>query len=74
MPVTISWIRYKHRIPGPLPPAGTFTVAQVRQRYGVSLWVVHYWIQRPIVPATQRKPNAPYAITVDRDLDRRLRK
>ena len=70
----ISWIRYKHRIPGPLPPAGTFTVAQVRQRYGVSLWVVHYWIQRRIVPATQRKPNAPYAITIDRDLDRRLRK
>jgi DNA invertase Pin-like site-specific DNA recombinase len=70
----ISWIRYKHRIPGPLPPAGTFTVAQVRQRYGVSLWVVHYWIQRRIVPATQRKSNAPYAITIDGDLDRRLRK
>jgi DNA invertase Pin-like site-specific DNA recombinase len=70
----ISWIRYKHRIPGPLPPAGTFTVAQVRQRYGVSLWVVHYWIQRRIVSATQRKPNAPYAITIDQDLDRRLRK
>jgi hypothetical protein len=70
----ISWIRYKHRIPGPLPPAGTLTVRQVRQRYGVSLWVVHYWIQRRIVPATQRKPNAPYAITIDPDLDRRLRK
>ena len=70
----ISWIRYKHRIPGPLPPAGTLTVRQVRQRYGVSLWVVHYWIQRRIVPATQRKRNAPYAITIDRDLDRRLRK
>jgi len=70
----ISWIRYKHRIPGPLPPAGTLTVRQVRQRYGVSLWVVHYWIQRRVVPATQRKRNAPYAITIDRDLDRRLRK
>jgi len=70
----ISWIRYKHRIPGPLPPAGTLTVGQVRQRYGVSLWVVHYWIQRRIVPATQRRPNAPYAITIDRNLDRRLRK
>ena len=70
----ISWIRYKHHIPGPLPPAGTLTVRQVRQRYGVSLWVVHYWIQRRIVPATQRKRNAPYAITIDRDLDRRLRK
>jgi hypothetical protein len=22
----ISWIRYKHRIPGPLPPAGTLSV------------------------------------------------
>jgi hypothetical protein len=73
-PEMISWIRYKHHIPGPLPPAGTLTVGQVRQRYGVSLWVVHYWIQRRIVPATQRKPIAPYAITIDQELDRRLRK
>ena len=70
----INWIRHKHRIFRPSPPDGTLNVSQVRARYGVSLWVVHYWIEHGIVPATQRKPNAPYAITIDDAVDRRLRK
>jgi DNA invertase Pin-like site-specific DNA recombinase len=70
----IQWIRYKHRIPAPPSPAGTMNVKQVREEYGVSLWVVHYWIERGIVSAVHRKPNAPYAITIDKDVDRRLRK
>jgi hypothetical protein len=70
----INWIRHKHRIFRPSPPDGTLNVSQVRARYGVSLWVVHYWIEHGIVPATQRKPNAPYAITIDDVVDRHLRK
>ena len=70
----INWIRHKHGIFRPSPPDGTLNVSQVRARYGVSLWVVHYWIEHGIVPATQRKPNAPYAITIDDVVDRRLRK
>jgi hypothetical protein len=76
-PFTVSmirWIRYKHRITGPSLPAGTLNVSQVCERFGVSLWVVHYWIERGIVSALQRKPNAPYAITIDDYVDRRLRK
>src|SRR5271169_6700735 len=69
----IRWIRFKHRIPSPSRPAGTLTVSQVRERYGVSLWVVHYWIERGVVSAAQRKPNTPYAITIDDAADRRLR-
>jgi DNA invertase Pin-like site-specific DNA recombinase len=69
----IKWIRYKHRIPAPPPPNGTLNVRQVRERYGVSLWVVHYWIERGVLSAVQRKPNAPYVITIDDELDRRLR-
>ena len=38
---TIKWLRYKYRIPAPPPPKGTLNVRQVRERYGVSLWVVH---------------------------------
>jgi hypothetical protein len=72
-PGTIKWLRYKHRIQAPQPPEGSLNVRQVRERYGVSLWVVHYWIDRGIIPALQRKPNAPYAITIDSELDRRLR-
>ena len=70
----INWIRHKHRIFRPPPPDGTLNVSQVRAKYGVSLWVVHYWIEHGIVPATQRKPNAPYAISIDDSVDRRLRK
>jgi hypothetical protein len=70
----IRWLRYKHRIPAPSIPAGTLAVSHVRARYGVSLWVVHYWIERGIVAAAQRKRNAPYAITIDDNVDRRLRK
>jgi DNA invertase Pin-like site-specific DNA recombinase len=70
---TIKWLRYKHRIPAPRPPNDALNVRQVRERYGVSLWVVHYWIGRGIVTAQQRKPNAPYAITIDDKSDRLLR-
>jgi DNA invertase Pin-like site-specific DNA recombinase len=70
---TIKWLRYKYRIPAPLPPDGTLNVRQVRERYGVSLWVVHYWIKRGIVPAVQLRPNAPYAITIDDNLNQNLR-
>ena len=76
MPLTlamIKWLRYKHRIPAAHPPADSLNVQQLRQRYGVSLWVVHYWIDRGVVAAQQRKPNAPYAITIDEETDRRLR-
>jgi hypothetical protein len=70
----IRAIRYKHRIPGPPLPVGTLNVTQVRERYGISPSVVYYWIERGILSAVQRKPNAPYAITIDDDTDRRLRK
>ena len=57
-PVTVGMIRairYKHRILGPSLPVGTLNVSQVRERYGVSLSVVYYWIERGIVSAVQRK-------------------
>jgi hypothetical protein len=63
-PFTVSmirWIRYKHRIPGPSLPAGTFSVSQVRERYGVSMWVVYYWIDRGLITAQRKKPGLPYA-------------
>ena len=70
----ISWIRFKHRIPGPSRLPGTLTVSEVRARYGVSMHVVYYWIARGIVAATQRETNTPYVITINDNVDRRLRK
>ncbi len=37
----ISWICYKHRIPSPSHPSGTLGAAEVRQRYGVTHWMVY---------------------------------
>lgn len=68
----ISWIRFKYRIPGPSVAAGTLTVRQVCQRYGVSIWVVYYWIDRGLIPA-HRKPGLPYAITITDTVDQQLR-
>ena len=75
-PFTVSmirWIRYKHRIPGPSLPAGTFSVSQVRERYGVSMWVVYYWIDRGLITAQRKKPGLPYAITLTDATDHSLR-
>ena len=72
-PSMIQWLRYKHRIPAPRPAEDTLSVRQVRERYGVSLWVVHYWIGRGLVTAQQRKPNALYAISIDDTSDQLLR-
>ena len=70
-PLTLSmikWLRYKHRIPAPRPPGNALNVRQIRDRYGVSLWIVHYWIGRGLVVAHQRKPNAPYAVSMTTNL------
>jgi hypothetical protein len=69
----ISWIRFKHRISGPARPPGTLTVNEVRERYGVSIHVVYYWIERGHISAQQRKPGVPYAITITDATDRALR-
>jgi hypothetical protein len=69
----IRWIRHKHHIPSPPPPTDTFNVKQVRQRYGVSMWVVYYWIDGGLITAQKRKPGLPYAITITDATDHRLR-
>jgi len=69
----ISWVRFKHRIPGPSRPVGTLNVAQVRERYGVSHWVVYDWIEKDLITAHRRKPGLPYAITLTDETDRTLR-
>jgi len=69
----IKWLRYKHRIPAPRPAEGKLNVRQVCEKYCVSLWVVHYWISRQIISASQRRSNGPYEISIDEQSDQRLR-
>jgi len=72
-PSMISWIRFKHRIPGPSRPPGTFTVKEVCEKYGVSMHVVYYWIDRGYLSAQQRKPGVRYTITITDATDLLLR-
>jgi DNA invertase Pin-like site-specific DNA recombinase len=69
----IKFLRHKHQIPAPPPPAGTLSVRQVCDRYGVSHWVVYYWIEIGLVAAKRRKPTTPYAVTITETLDKRLK-
>jgi DNA invertase Pin-like site-specific DNA recombinase len=69
----IKYLRYKYQIPAPPPPDGTLSVRQVCDRYGVSHWVVYYWIEISLVTAKRRKPTTPYAITITDKTDKRLR-
>jgi DNA invertase Pin-like site-specific DNA recombinase/uncharacterized protein YndB with AHSA1/START domain len=69
----ISWIRYKHRIPAPSRPAGTYSVAEIGERYSVSPWVVYDWIEKRLVSASRVKPGRLYAITLTDETDRMLR-
>ena len=68
----ISWIRFKHRIPGPSRPTGTLSVAEVGQRYGVTHCVVYDWIEKGLVSAHRRKPGLPYAVTITENTDHAL--
>ena len=70
----ISWIRFKHRIPGPPRPKDALSVAEVGQRYGVSQHVIYYWIEIGTIDAKRRKPGTPYTITITDETDRELRK
>ena len=69
----IQWVRFRHRITAPKPPANTFSVNQLCERYGVSKGVVYYWIDRGIIAVEQRKHNTPYAIRIDDESDKLLR-
>lgn len=61
----IAWIRYKHGIPAPVRQRPEeLTVPQVAQKFRVSHHVVHYWIDRGIIPARQDRFNQPYWITL----------
>jgi hypothetical protein len=69
----IRWIRFKHRIPSVPAPAGALNVRQLRERYGVSMWVVYYWIECGVIDARRKMPGLPYAIIVTEETDRALR-
>jgi hypothetical protein len=59
----IQWIRYKHDIARlNLMEPDEVTVQQLCQRLGVSLYVIHYWIKRGMIPARRIDGRGPWWI------------
>ena len=60
----IRWIRYRHKLLSPvLKHPQELTVQQITERFGVSIHVVYYWIERGIVEARRLNAGSPYWIT-----------
>ena len=64
-PAGIQWIRWRHHIPAPPPPADTVTVQACARQFGVSMGVVYTWIAQGVVPATKPSPGHPWALTLN---------
>jgi DNA invertase Pin-like site-specific DNA recombinase len=71
----IKWIRYRYDIPSiSLKRPEELTVQQVAKRFGVSIHVVYYWIERSVVDARQLDDRGPWWITLNAIKDQELRK
>jgi len=71
----IRWIRWRHQIsPATLKAPEELTVQQVAQQFGVSTWVVYYWIEHGIITTARRlKDGMPYWITLKPADEEKLR-
>lgn len=67
---SISWLRYRHRLPG--PGSDGFTVKEVAERFGVSTHVVYYWLCHGLVKGTKLAPGWPWNIVVDEETEKTL--
>lgn len=70
----ISWIKYKHTIPGPkLKQDNEFTVKEVAKKFDVSTYMVYYWIERKYVNVRRIKQGYPYWISLNSKKEKELR-
>jgi DNA invertase Pin-like site-specific DNA recombinase len=68
----VRWIRFKYKIPAPVPKAGELTVAQLAAKFGVSQNVVYYWIESKHLQARRIGQTGPLCITLDEQTEGKL--
>lgn len=62
----IKWIRYRYAIPrAQLKRPEELTVNDVARRFGVSGYVVYYWIEQGLLEARRLSQGTPYWITLN---------
>lgn len=70
----VKQLRCKYAIAAPsLKQPGELTVGEVASRFGVSLGVVYYWIERGHLPARSLGRGTPYWITLSTEKEAHLR-
>jgi hypothetical protein len=70
----IKWIRLRHRIPAPqLKRPEELTIKETAEKFGVSSYVVYYWIERGVIDARKLNKGSPWWITIDPHKERELR-
>ncbi|HEX2664594.1 MAG TPA: recombinase family protein [Candidatus Acidoferrum sp.] len=70
----IRWIRWRYQIPlARLKKSGELTVQQVAKQFGVSHWVVYYWIEHKVIHARRLNPGMPCWITLTAADEQKLR-
>jgi hypothetical protein len=63
---TISWIRWKYKIPSPsLKRPEELTVQELAARLGVQPGPVYYWVKRGVIEARRINNGSPVWITID---------
>jgi DNA invertase Pin-like site-specific DNA recombinase len=69
----VAWIRYTHQIPTPvLRLPGELTVNQIAEKFGVSLNVVYYWIERKVISARRLNRRTRYYVSLDQEKETEL--
>ncbi len=70
----IHWICWRYGIPPvQLKKTEELTVQQVAEKFGVSIWVVHYWIELHIIQTRRLNERAAYWITLNTEDEQKLR-
>jgi transposase len=69
----IRWIRHEHKIPvAPSKLPHEISVQETADRFGVSIYVVYYWIERGLIEARKRNNGSPYWITISPQKEKEL--
>lgn len=69
----VKWIRHRYKIPvAQLKRPDELTVKQTTQKFGVSMYVVYYWIECGIVEARRQNPGATYWIRINPEKEKEL--
>jgi len=69
----IRWIRYRYKISAAvLKHPQELTVHQMTERFGVSIHVVYYWIDRGLIGARRLNAGSPYWVTLCAEKEQEL--